>query len=731
LKSRLAVAIVAFMLDWHGRRTRTVIGLAAMAVLLCLVIGWAAGQVPARTGTDDRSGEAPFVLIGVAGLAWPDIRPDQTPRLWQMLTAGAAAGAATVRTTREPACAADGWLSLNAGQPSTGPRWNDGSCEPLPVVWGIGGGRSAQVANWSRLVDAQRGSEFSPRPGRLGSALAEEEGCETAVGPGAAMALADLDGVVSRYRATFDEAVLNCPITIIDGGQVVQSGYGRLNSLARIDRFVGHVLDRLDGNTTVLVQGVSEPPGGIPELAVSMLAGPRASPRPNPAFLTVSSTRWDGVVRLLDVPSTLLDVAGASAPTEFGGAPLSVGGARPADATVTVHRLGDITVTDRTLRRWSGILLLTVGLGQTLLFVAALVARSRLRPAAIGRWRRWFTAALLSLAVLPVAVYLVTLIYWWRAPLPSVALWGGLAATVAAVAVAVGMLPRHPLWRVPLVVSLVTFAVLAVDALTGTPLHRASPFGPSALYGGRYYGFGNSTFAVFSVAALTLAGAAAAELLARGRRGLAVAAVAAIGVTACAIDTYPGWGADVGGGIALMPGVVILTLVVAGWRITLVRLAAAGLAGAALVAVVGLADWSRPPAARTHAGRFVQDIIDGQAWGLVSRKAGYAFASLSGGPLAWITMAVLIVAVLALTRPARFSPSYFNAAIRRWPTLRPTFAAVVATSVIGALVNDYGIRIVTFALISILPLVALSCVRAAELETEPAGGPAPDPAVVQ
>jgi hypothetical protein len=695
----------------EARRGSARIAVAWSAVLLCLVIGSAAVQFAGRSQGDPQPVRAPVVVIGVAGLAWGDIRPDQTPHLWRVLAGGAAAAAATVRTTGGPACASDGWLSLSAGQSSVGPRTDDDECAPLPPVRTAGGG--ARVERWDELVDAQRRSEFSPRPGALGKALAEHEGCETAIGLGAAIALAKPDGTVGRYSATVTDSAFGCPVTVIDGGQVVESGSGRLNSLARVDTFAGDVLERVQGRATVLVQGVSEPPGGTPYLAVSMVDGPATDARTDPALLTVSSTRWGGIVRLLDVPSTLLAAVGAPEPAEFSGAPVSLGRARPADATTAVHELGALTTTDQTLRRWSATLLLVVAATQLALYATALAVRRRLPAGPAGRrLRRLFIHAALAFSVLPVSVYLMSLTRWWQAPSPDAGLWAALAVTIVLASVPAWLLPARPLWRVPLAVTLLTFSVLVVDAATGTLLHRGSPFGPSALYGGRYYGFGNSTFAVFAVAALVLAGAVAAELTARGRRRAAGAAVAGIGAVAVAVDTWPAWGADVGGGLALIPGVAVLALAVAGVRLTPMRLVGVGSAAVAVVAAVAVADWLRPASSRTHAGRFVQDVLEGEAWQLIDRKAGYALSSLTGGPLAWGTALVLVLLVLALAWPQRFSPAGLDAALRQWPTLRPTLAAVLTTCAIGAVVNDYGIRLATYGLVTLMPLLALTCARA-------------------
>ncbi|NVI88660.1 hypothetical protein [Actinomadura sp. BRA 177] len=222
--------------------------------------------------------------------------------------------------------------------------------------------------------------------GALGMAPAEHEGCATAIGPGAAIALARPDGTVGRYSATVADSALGCPVTVIDGGQVVESGSGRLNSPARVDTFAGGVLERVGDRATVLVQGVSEPPGGTPYLAVSMVDGPATGARPAPALLTVYSTRWGGVVRLLDVPSTLLAAVGAPEPAEFSGAPISLGRARPADPTRTVHELGAVTTTDQTLRRWSALLLLLTGrAGPAPARASAVAGAARRGPAHLQR----------------------------------------------------------------------------------------------------------------------------------------------------------------------------------------------------------------------------------------------------------------------------------------------------------------------------------------------------------
>jgi hypothetical protein len=714
-----------------------------LGVVVAAVLGVIALPGPAADAGGDAV-RAPVVVVGVAGLTWDDVSAERTPALWRLLDQGAAAGAATVRVGDGRACPADGWLSLSAGRPSTAPRTRTGDCAPPPAVTPDG-----RVAGWRRLADAQRDSEFSPHLGTLGAAFGAHGRCATAIGPGAALALADRDGVARRYYSnTIADDAFACPVTIVDGGRPAAGG----------DQIVEQVLDRIPVGTTMLVMGISGPAGGRPELGATILVGPRKDPR----LLTAASTRWDGVVRLLDLPGTLLQAVGIADPADFTGAPIAIAGARPSGTTETVRTLAGITTTDQVLRRVAAVLLSGAGGVQVLLCVLALAVRRRLRsPTARDRWRRRFRDTMLVLAAMPVSAYLVALTLWWRTPRPYLALWLYLLSCAFVIAMAAarmrwrrprifarsaesdGIDPQAPgdkIWRTAGALSLLTFGVLMIDGVTGAALPRRSPLGPSVLYGGRFYGFGNTTFSILTVATLVLAGAVAAEILRsthhppstdtpsnparrppstdasltfRNRRRAAVCAVAAIGLSAVAVDVWPGWGADVGGGIALVPGVAFLALRVAGARVTPPRLALAGLAGIAAVAAVAVADWSRAPTDRSHAGRFVQDVIDGNAWELLSRKAGYALGSLGAGPTIWIIGAALVIAVGYVLRARPACPPWLDAAARQWPTLRPTLYAIGLSGAIGAVINDYGIRIVLLMLATLLPLVALTCAAVA------------------
>lgn len=660
----------------------------------------------------DRALAAPLVVVGVGGLSWAELTPDRTPTLWSLLEDGAAAAAVTVHTSGQPACPLGGWLSLSAGRASTSARFG-GLCLALPPVAaqvsdGVG---PAAVAGWAALAAEQALTTYRPQIGTLGSALAAGEVCATAVGPGAALALADRDGEVGRYLPAVSAAAFDCPVTLVDVGttSVLESLTG---GALPVDGRVAAVLDLVPDDATVLVTSVATTVGQRLAMGVALAYGPDVPDE----LMSTASTRRPGVLRLLDLPSTVVDVVGVDEPAEFQGSPLTLGGARAA-ATATARSLAEISVADSGLRNVATPLLNTLGLTSIGLALAALLMAALRRGALL---RRVVEMALLVLACTPIAAYLVTGLRWWRFEEPVTALWLGTAGIAAVLAAGLYVLPRRPAWVAVLALSAVSTAVLVADAFTGTMLHWGSPFGTSPVVGNRYYGFGNSTYAVFALHTIVFAGVVGGRYLAAGRRGAAVLAVLGVAALAVAVDIWPTWGADVGGGLALAPAFGVLALAVGGRRLTPARGALVLAVGVALVVLVGWLDWLRPAAERSHAGRFMQQVLDGDAADLLARKVHNALASLERGLSAWLTLVGLLIAATVVLLPERRLPRRWVAATEGWPALRATLAALLISAVLGSLVNDWGIRVATVLLTAALPLAAFAGLRALDQRPRPA-----------
>ena len=193
-----------------------------------------------------------------------------------------------------------------------------------------------------------------------------------------------------------------------------------------------------------------------------------------------------------------------------------------------------------------------------------------------------------------------------------------------------GATPRSGGSRIPtaIVASGLTVAAFTADAALGGPMQPGSLLNSRPIFGLRWYGFGNATFAAYATTGLLLAGYVAHRLIAGGRRQAALAVVAAIGFGMVICEGWPSMGTDFGGVIALTPPVLWLVLVLSGIRITRLRLIA-GWRGRPRDRADLRPRLGRGPDRRSHLGNFVQRIIDGDALDVVARKAVASWATIA------------------------------------------------------------------------------------------------------
>ncbi len=728
-----------------------------------------AGGEVSVTRADALATDRPVVVVGTTGVTWSDVTPTTTPVLNALLTDGAGAAGVSQPTGAASRCTVGGWLALSAGQLAevATERAEDGSWA-CPTAEPVAASDGARVDGWDELVALQGGSSYQARLGVLGDALADlaaaagdaDPVCATAAGPGAAIALAGADGQVARYRdvsVATDPAgdAYACRVTVVDAGDATAPAVDpelpaaertalrdsvRSERLAAVDATVGAVLEAAPTGTTVLVVDVAGTPGSRPSLGATLVR-PSFDGPDQARYLTSAATRTDGVARVLDVPATILDAAGTSGasgsagtamPARIQDTPLAWGTPRPPDATSTADALADLTTRDHVRRTvytyfvdvpfYAGLAI--AGLCLLLAPRAARATGDRAR----ARWTRatrWARGGALVVAAVPTAAFLVSLTGWWRFGNQMLAIVVSTVLATAAVAALGALAPRRPVWLGPGIVAGITFAVLTLDALVGTPLNRASPLGSAPTFGARFYGFGNPTFSVYAVAALVLAAALAQWLVVRGRRAVAATVVGVIGVVTMIVDVWPTLGADLGGGLVLVPAFAVLGLAASGARVTWKRFVLVAAAGVGLVAAVGVLDWLRPADERSHLGRFVGQVVDGSAWETLLRKAAYALRSVLGGVPVWLTIVVLVAVALVVFWPRRFTPRWFARTEEAWPLVRPTLLALWIVSVAGSLVNDFGVRIAMIALIPAVPLLTVAALHAAGDAGDAAGSPDP------
>ncbi|HEU4908952.1 MAG TPA: hypothetical protein VFT17_08815 [Propionibacteriaceae bacterium] len=581
------------------------------------------------------------VVVGVTG------RPQLTPTDRAVLGAhlgDVQAGTVSIRPRYVGDCAAAGWTTVGAGRRAA----VKGLCNPE-----VQGGKVTDWAARQAAAAAQRGDA------QLGTLAGSIRGCVAAVGPGAALAAAKPDGSVAAYQSP-EEFVAGgmqstCPIMIVDAGPLS-------------DQIITELADRKD--ITLIVTGVGPNPGSDdPSLQVIYRLGTTL-----PGWLTSASTRRDGIVTLTDLTRTLIEFGSPGASVAVDGSPFGV-----YNTELSVDGIDAKINSVAALSDAAPIGYLTLGLIGAVLFVIMVICVLRgqfelpkliLTPFGIVLAAMMLTGALPWQYSTAPGLMVSVIACIWLVILTALALLVGRTANIPNIIAATAL----------------TVAAFTIDAALGAVMQPGSLLNSRPIFGLRWYGFGNVTFAGYATAGLLLAGYIAHRLLAAGRRTAAVAAVGAIGFGIVICEGWPSMGSDFGGVIALTPAVLWLMLAISGIKITWPKLLAIVGAAVLMVAVISVLDWRRGPDRRTHLGNFVQRVIDGDALDVVSRKAvasAETFVSIMG--IASLLIGVVLWIVIFKYVIPRISPEF--------TTVRSTGGAVLIVAIVGTLLNDGGISV--------------------------------------
>jgi hypothetical protein len=613
-------------------------------VLLLLVMGALFVGLRGIYGLADQQQQSAIftdrvVVVGVTGRT--DLTPADRAVLGTHLDE-VQTGMVSIRPRYVGDCAAAGWTTVGAGRRAA----VGGLCAPEV--------QNGKVTDW-----AERQAAAAARRGdaQLGTLAGSVPGCVAAVGPGAALAAAKPDGSIASYQSP-EEFVAGsmesqCPITLVDAGPLS-------------DQIITQLANRTD--ITLIVTGVGPVAGSDdPSLQVIYRLGTTL-----PGWLTSASTRREGIVTLTDLTRTLIDFGAPESSVAVDGSPFAV-----YSADLTLEDIDAKINAIAALSDAAPIGYIALGLGGAVLFVI-LVARAL--------WGRFELPKLILTfgGVLAAAMMLTGAVPWQYSGSPGLFL-SVLVAAWSVILTLLALLVAR-LARVPNVIAAtaLTVAAFTIDAALGAVMQPGSMINSRPIFGLRWYGFGNVTFAAYASAGLILAGYVAHRFLMAGRRPAAIAAVGAIGFGIVICEGWPSMGSDFGGVIALTPAVLWLMLALSGVRITWLRLLAIGGSAVLAVAVISVIDWFRGPDRRTHLGNFVQRIIDGDAVDVISRKAvasAETIASIVGigslliGVVLWIVIFRYVV--------PRVSPDF--------STVRSALIATLIVAIVGTVLNDSGI----------------------------------------
>ena len=586
--------------------------------------------------------QVPGAGVGSAGAAPDEPRPTVALVLVRDLTwstapssiDGFAKANLSMRTSQARSDAADVYLTLGKGRRSTGLAGGAGVGRVEPGPGGVG----LRLADWAQLRRRDRGLHYGGSLGSVGEALADG---------GRRWALASDDPEAAAVAARADGTVPEAYPGTLAGLQAALAGQLDAIVVSVPAADLDQVLPALGGACT-LVASASTPEESrhLGVLATSprcgLGTGGLASPTTHHAHLAA----------LPDVSRTFLHLVGIEGPASVSG-----GVVTPAAA---IGRDDLVARDDRTWtsdRSRADFLWLFVGL-------------HALGAVAVSLWRRSRTVVCCALLAIPPASFLMMLVPWWRGGAWTGLLAGGSVAAAIAVGGAL-VARRDPVLGIGALAAC-TSAVVAVDALFGSPLQIDAPFGNSPAVAGRFYGVGNIGSG-FLVAGLLVAGGLAVDRW--GRRSLPW--VGAAMVAGAVAGGAPQFGADIGGVLFAVPAFGLL--LVGAWRgrITVRHLLLLAGAAVLVVALFVAIDLVRDAGSQTH----LADSSGGQ--GLVDdmiRKGGRALNTVRS-PLAHVVW--IAAAALGVTR--------FSTGTR--PGLRFASYAVVVAAVLGSVLNDSGLNV--------------------------------------
>lgn len=589
------------------------------------------------------------VVFAVPGITWADVARYRPPNLLAAAAAGSKASV-SVRTNSARTTYASGFATIGGGARVDGGRTTGGP-QAAPdggAIVAFGGalaeGEVVGGADEMRELADEQG--YEARPGALAGALAGTR-LVAAIGNGdagspppvpvgrgrwASLAAMTPDGVVSlsatgpelldadasapfgvRTDATavedaIDSTLDQCAVTIVSPGDLERVdeaalsdptvlGDERAQAVGAADALLGHVMTLLDEDRELLLV-VSPTSPWWEERAHLGIAIARGPGFPPGSTLESASTRRTGFVTLPDVAPTILDFLGVARPPAMNGRPWVARPAGPGESLDgLIEENEEAVFVDSVQSKVSAGFVVC----QVLVYAAAIALLASRRRRSLGGVVGALEVAALSIAAFPVATYLAGGLnghaigtVWY------IVLLAGLALFLTAV---LTVFLRNPLDRL-LAISAFTVAVLAIDLFLGARLQIETVFGYSPIIAGRFAGIGNIAFAVLAAAGL-LTGTLLVHRW-RDRRALGAAALLFAGVVI--LDGAPQLGSDVGGVIALVPGLGITLVLLSGrrpsWRTVLVA------AGVALVclAVFLAVDLSRPPESQTHLARLFEDV---------------------------------------------------------------------------------------------------------------------------
>lgn len=649
-----------------------------------------------------------LIVVGMPGLTWSDVNPETTPHMWALAQRGAV-GNQLVRAISAHSCSGAAWVTLGSGartalgySPPMAPKYGTNAYCPEPPTGIANASKQTyffpQWKTWAPLA-ARR--NIPSRMGLVTSTLEKSGQCVAAIGEDAALGAANRQGKVSHFYSSLTQHSLSaCPVTMVslDG---------------RSDESLGTIMENAPAGSTIVLTGLTDDDRPESPRAI-MVSGPNVPS----GLLRSRSTRQPGLVQTTDISAFIMERT-KNPPVLGEGRPLTVESHTTGPSLKAVYNQQRLLRTQHVLIEpfFVGLTAITA-IGVLIGLVLTQLKRRDRVLASPQTPRRWWAGLAALFAAVPASSFLANLYAWYLHPRPLA--W--LAGTTLVFAVPVAALALLGPWRrwspgPATFLATFTVAVMAMDAVQGSPLQLVAMLGLQPVYGGRFYGMGNVGYSMFMTSALFVAAMLGGRYRALKRPRIAMLTVAAICGPALLINGIPQWGNEGGGSAAFIPAFAYLLMRARGMRVTLSRIAVGLGASVLIVGTIAWLDYLRGPGDRTHLGDFFAGLLHGQL-NPIKRILYTNWNMLNSTPLFWLIPVLLVVATLLVAFPMRFG-GFLQPLFVRIPMLRHGLIAIIMMWTFGFLANDSGTSIPgTGAMVAVPLVILVACGLAAPFATE-------------
>ena len=474
-----------------------------------------------------------------------------------------------------------------------------------------------------------------------------------------------------------------------------------INAIKKCDELIGSIMTSISLKDDQVYLISASSPKALPETTIFIAAG-KDIPR---GYASSSTTRHIGLVSLVDIAPTILKSQGIATPDAMGDTLLDFHSNKLSshDREKSLQKINSQAVARDAALKPAVWTLLIIFIATVLV---SLIAFTR-----AGKWRK--VAKYLSLITLsyPLSTYIMQpftlVINGAYGFLIAIGLVSILCATLL-----VWLMSKWNLIKVILFLSTTYLVVQIVDILFDGKLQFNSIFGNATINAGRFAGWGNSAFSFVAIFSFIFVAMVKESTLKNNTKNYINLYLILFLIIVLAIDGAPFFGSDVGGVLALTPGVFVLSMMLYKKRVGIKSIILSTLITLGAISAFALIDLSRPISQRTHLGRFADSLIQGEALITIERKMAASIKSFNM-PTLYLTTIVALLFVVYITLSKQ---QLYKKMVNKYDGINLIILPGIIVAILGMLLNDSGLSIPALMLTIFVPFCSLFVLETIENE---------------